>query len=291
MHRLFEIKHVNAVNLFIRGFGGRGLHLGCRGGPCRLFKGGQFFVQPGGPGPAQFFGHHGGQIAAHGSGRIGQGIGHDRSARSAGNDAHHTVPAFTHRGAVAPARGFVGSTGGKGAEELHEYIARERVRDAHVHSPGQKVVATQQRAAVTANALSQAQVVAALRHAVQRPQHLRGRVHIEHAHSGGDQTHGPGHSHAQHGVAQERLLPLGCAHARGAGHKHGLAKSRSQDAAHRGHAQGEGIVQGHRALDVAVFQGFFHPCGHLAAFAAGFDPVHARRHESSRSWPHADHGQ
>ena len=273
---------------FVRGHGGRSLHFVLRSGR-GLGKGRELIIHARGFGEAYFLRDHGGQPAPNGGGRVGQSVGDDRSARSAGHDAHHLVPSFAHGRAIAPAAGFVGTAGRERAEDLHEHIARQGIGHADVHRAAEQVVAAQQGTAVAPHALPEVQGVALFRHAVQGTQHLRGCVKVEHSHRGAGYAQRLGYSHAQYRVAQHSLLPVGRAHARAGCHEQGLARARRQHAPHGGHAEGEGVVQSHRSVDVPLGQRVFHAGSQFRAFTARFDPVHALRQDARGLGADADH--
>ena len=259
------------MQLVVRGLRGRSLDLLHR---LRLGRQGRdLVVQPRPPGGLQLGGHLVRQAAGDDRCVVGKRVRDDRRARGARDDGDDVPPALATGGAVAPTRGLVGPARREGREHLHQDVARQRVRHAHVHRPGQDVVAAQHRAAVLADGRAEGDGVAPLLQVGERPEHGLRRVHVEDPDRRVLDPHGLRRRDAVERVAQHRLAPDRRRGPGGGGQDHRLAPAGRHDAPDGGHAQREGEVERHGAGDAAVLERGLQSRGDVRLAVRGLDPL------------------
>ena len=165
---------------------------------------------------------------------------------------------FLGFGAVAVTGGLEGAAGGEGGQHLDHDVTGQGVHDHDIGGAHQNVVATQDSAAVSAGRGCPLEVEAAFTQLVQSHLSLTSAVDIQDTDSGLSNTAGLGSDDAGDGIQDHALDAVGGRGASGVSHEHLLALSGGDHTTNGGNTDGEGIVHGDSAVDLAGSQHLVH---------------------------------
>ncbi len=144
MHRLVQVKHINAVDFLIAWFCLWHWRNIVRARFWFWRQSFQFVFKTGSPGRGQFLCNLLWQFPANGLGSIFQCPCNNRRAGCAGDDGDDFFPAIANAGAITPAQCLITPASREGGKNLGQHIAGKGIANSYIHASGKEIVSAKQ---------------------------------------------------------------------------------------------------------------------------------------------------